>query len=282
MGLDYDSVKERCPKLIYALLAAYGEKGEKANDPGFDSVAFWADSGFLQDMSVPVEGGYPVYIPMGIADISCGTILAGAVGTALYQRTKTGMGDCVCVSLYGTAVWAMAQMSTETQYGYQWPWGRYQGGPMGVPLKTKDGKWVLCVVEQYNRDWPKFCRAWKCEDLIDHPRFNTQKATFIPENRRDAIMELEKRAILCDSAEVDRILTEEKVVHTILGHIKDIHGSRQALENQYLYEHTYPSGKTITMANPCVQFRSFELNGYEKAPALGADTEKILKEFGLN
>jgi crotonobetainyl-CoA:carnitine CoA-transferase CaiB-like acyl-CoA transferase len=282
MGVDYDSIKDRCPQLIYGLLSAYGEKGEKANDSGFDSIAFWANSGFLLDMSVPVEGGYPVYIPMGIADSCCGTILAGAIGTALYNKTKTGKGDCVCVSLYGTAVWAMAMMSTGTQYGYQWPRERYQGSPMGVPLRTRDGKWVLCVVESYDRDWPKFCKAWNCEDLIDNPRFNNRQATLDPQNRKDAVLEMEKRAILCDSAEVDKALTEVNVVHTILGHIKDLHSSKQALDNNFLYEHTYPSGKTVTLANPCVQFRSFGLNDFEAAPELGADTEKILKEFGIS
>ncbi|MCI8659615.1 MAG: CoA transferase [Lachnospiraceae bacterium] len=281
MGVDYDSIKDRCPQLIYGLLSAYGEKGDKANDSGFDSIAFWANSGFLQDMSVPVEGGYPVYIPMGIADSCCGTILAGAIGTALYNKTKTGRGDCVCVSLYGTAVWAMAMMSTGTQYGYQWPRDRYQGSPMGVPLKTKDGKWMLCVVENYDRDWAKFCKAWNCEDLIDNPRFNSRQATLDPQNRKDAVLEMEKRALLCDSKEVDKALTEANVVHTILSHIKDLHSSKQALDNHFLYEHTYPSGKKVTLANPCVQFRSFGHNDFEAAPELGADTERVLKEFGI-
>lgn len=281
MGLDYESVKERCPKLIYALLSAYGEKGDKYNDSGFDSIAFWADSGFLWDMSVPVEGGFPVYIPMGIADTCCGTILAGSIGTALYNRTKTGMGDCVCVSLFGTAVWAMGMMSTGTQYGYKWPRERYQGSPMGVPLKTKDGKWVLSVVEAYDRDWPAFCKAWNSEDLIDNPRFNNRNATLVPENRRDAVMEMEKRAALMDSAEVDKALGEANIVHTILSHIKDLHSNKQALDNKFLYSHTYPSGKTITLANPCVQFHSFENNDFEPAPVLGEHTEQILNEFGV-
>lgn len=281
MGLDYDSIKDRCPNLIYGLLSAFGEKGEKANNSGFDSLAFWSDSGFLLDMSVPVEGGYPVYIPMGIADTCCGTMLAGAIGTALYNRTKTGKGDQVCVSLYGTAVWAMAMMSTGTQYGYQWPRNRYQGSPMGVPLKTKDGKWVLCVVESYDRDWPKFCKAWNCEDLIDNPRFNTREATLDPQNRRDAVKIMEERALLMDSDVVDKALTEANVVHAIMRHIKDIHSDPQALANDFLSEHTYPSGKTITLANQSVRFRSCENNGYMEAPALGADTEKVMKEFNL-
>jgi Predicted acyl-CoA transferases/carnitine dehydratase len=281
LQLTYDDLKERFPKLVYALVMGYGEKGPKAAAPGFDSVAFWSDTGFLQDMSVPVEGGYPVYIPMAVGDICCGTALAGAISTALFNRTRTGKGDFVSVSLYGMGLWAMSVMTTPTQYGYPWPRGRYQGSPMGVPLKCKDGKWVLPVVEAYNKCWADFCRALGAVDMIDDPKCNTLQATFIPENREYAVKKMEHYASLKTSAEIDEALTKYDIIHTVMVKMQDVHTSEQALANGFLVPHTYPSGKSITMATPGLQFRSLDEPQYAQAPALGADNEDVFREFDI-
>ena len=90
MRLDYDSLKERYPKLVYAILLGYGEKGPKVNLPGFDAIAMFATGGLIQDMMVDAPGSYPVYLPMGFGDLVCGTALAGAIGTALYEGLRAG------------------------------------------------------------------------------------------------------------------------------------------------------------------------------------------------
>ena len=104
MGLDYDTLKVTFPNLIYATIIGYGEKGPKAEHPAFDTVAMFAECGFMQDMVVNTEGTYPMYLPFAVGDLACGTMLAGAIGTALYGRSKTGHGDYVSVSLFGTGM----------------------------------------------------------------------------------------------------------------------------------------------------------------------------------
>ena len=130
----------------------------------------FATGGLIQDMMVDAPGSYPVYLPMGFGDLICGTVLAGAIGTALYGRDKNGKGDYVSVSLYGAAMWMFSIMSTGTQFGYKWPRERYQGGPMGVPYKTKDNRWILPVVNEYERYWRPFCQAVGAQEIIDDPR----------------------------------------------------------------------------------------------------------------
>ena len=49
LGLDYDSLKDKYPRLIEANISGFGEKGPKKDNPGFDTVAFWASSGFNAD-----------------------------------------------------------------------------------------------------------------------------------------------------------------------------------------------------------------------------------------
>ena len=120
----------------------------------------FATGGLIQDMMVDAPGSYPVYLPMGFGDLICGTVLAGAIGTALYGRDKNGKGDYVSVSLYGAAMWMFSIMSTGTQFGYKWPRERYQGGPMGVPYKTKDNRWILQLLMNTNVTGDHSVRQW--------------------------------------------------------------------------------------------------------------------------
>ena len=68
-----------------------------------------------------MPGSYPVYLPMGFGDLIRGTVLAGAIGTALYGRDKNGKGDYVSVSLYGAAMWMFSIMSTGTSLATNGP-----------------------------------------------------------------------------------------------------------------------------------------------------------------
>ena len=84
LGVDYDSIKERFPRLIYATLTGYGYEGPDCNAPGFDNIAFWSRSGFSADMTIDGPGSYPVNSRMAMGDTLAGTTLFGGVMTALY------------------------------------------------------------------------------------------------------------------------------------------------------------------------------------------------------
>lgn len=281
MGLDYDRLSARHPHLIYALLLGYGEQGPKTDLPGFDAIAMFATGGFIQDMMVDSPGAYPIYLPMGFGDLICGTILAGAVGTALLGREKTGKGDYVSLSLYGAAMWLFSIMSTGTQFGYQWPRKRYQGGPMGVPYQTRDGKWVLPVVNEYERYWAAFCHAVGADEIIDNPRFCTKQATFDAQNRAECIQYFERCVAKLDSDELVAKLEAADIIASELAHFKDNHQSEQALMNGFMAPITYPSGDTITLAQPPVRMGSVAPPAAQAARPLGADNNAIFCEFEL-
>ena len=106
MGLDYETLRVKYPRLVIANLVAYGEKGDEVNRPGYDTMALWTRGCFTHDISVDNEGHYCPTIPMmGAGDIACAMGLMGAIVSALYAREKTGQGDRVSISLYGTALW---------------------------------------------------------------------------------------------------------------------------------------------------------------------------------
>ena len=92
-------------RLIYASFTGYGEKGEEANKPGFDSNAYWARSG-LMDLVRADDNTTPARSVAGMGDHPCAMALYGAIVTALYKRERTGKGSHVSSNLMANGIWA--------------------------------------------------------------------------------------------------------------------------------------------------------------------------------
>src|SRR6201987_1862577 len=104
LKLEYDDVAQWNPRLIYADLTGFGEKGPDADLPGFDITAYWARSGLL---SMTRDAGAPPTWPVaGSGDNATAVGLYSAIVTALYRRERTGQGGQVTTSLLAEGVWS--------------------------------------------------------------------------------------------------------------------------------------------------------------------------------
>src|SRR6266700_404579 len=104
LKLEYDDVTKWNPRLIYADLTGFGEKGPDAELPGFDITAYWARSGLL---SMTRDAGAPPTWPVaGSGDNATAVGLYSAIVTALYRRERTGKGSYVTTSLLAEGVWS--------------------------------------------------------------------------------------------------------------------------------------------------------------------------------
>lgn len=281
IGLDYQSLKEKYPKLIYAHLTGFGDVGPKKDAPGFDTVAFWATTGFLADLSITTEHSYPVSAPTGMGDIVASMMLASSLLGALYARQRTGKGDRVTVSLYGTAIWAMSVIITSAQqkYGYQYPKGRYDPG--ATPYRTKDGEWIQSTILEYDRYFPVLYRVLGVPELAEDPRFKTLKASLQPENKRYQIELFEKIYATKTADEWLKLLQEADIVVDRLAHFKEITGDEQALQNGFVTEHVMPNGESCMISRPSARFDSMEVPATACACPVGTDTVRVLGELGL-
>src|ERR1700744_4180500 len=104
LGLTYENVRAINPRIIYADITGYGEKGPEADKPGFDLTAYWARTGLMD--STRNEGSPPTIPVSGIGDHATASTLYGAIVTGLYRREKSGMGCNVSTSLIGEGAWA--------------------------------------------------------------------------------------------------------------------------------------------------------------------------------
>lgn len=281
MGLDYESLKDRYPELICATFSGYGDKGALKDAPGFDLVALFAETGFSKGMMIDTEKSYPVGAAYGFGDIACGTMLAGAIGTALYRRQKTGKGDYVTSSLYGTGVWLTSILSALNVNGYEYPRSRQTCPPNSSPYKTKDGQWVSITINEYDRYWGPLCTALGIPELIDDERYNSKLAIHDPQNKIEALAHLEAAFAKFDADEIVKRLREADIVVTKLADFKDNHENPQALANAFMAPITYPNGKQTTLAQPPLRFNDMDDPVACQGKPVGADNERVFADFGI-
>lgn len=278
MQLDYDTLKEKYPRLVFALVTGYGEDGPDVNQPGFDTVAFWGRSGFLVDMVTP--GSYPVYTPAGLGDLAVGLSLFGGVCAALLNRQQTGKGDKISVALYGAAIWLAGIMITSAQdeYKNQWPKNRLAGNPLAIPYRCKDGEWIIITILEYARYWPAFCTLLDRTDLIGDERFNTQAGVLA--NRAELIPMIEEAFLKRNSDEWIVKLREADIVHDRLRHYKEITKDEQAWANHFVKEHIYSNGQKGILPCPPIQSADSDVSVFRRGPMMGEHTQEILAELG--
>src|SRR5712675_1548268 len=104
LKLEYEDVVQWNPRLIYADITGFGDKGPDADLAGFDITSYWARSGLL---SMTRDAGAPPTWPVaGSGDNATAVGLYSAIVTGLYRRERTGKGSYVTTSLLAAGVWS--------------------------------------------------------------------------------------------------------------------------------------------------------------------------------
>jgi formyl-CoA transferase len=187
LGLTYQDVARLNPKIIYADITGYGDKGPEIDKPGFDETAYWARTGFMN--FARNIGGAPVFAPSGTGDHATASALFGGIVTALYRREKTGKGSHVTTSLIGSGAWAVAG----------WLQGALDGAtpapvqdrtkpinPLINTYQTADSRWIMLCFVQEEKEWPGLVQIIGNTALLTDVRFASLKA------RRQNTVELTK------------------------------------------------------------------------------------------
>ena len=279
LGLDAENMTKRFPRLIYASLNGFGPNGPEADRPGFDNIAFWARSGFLRDMSL-TENPFPVLGPTGIGDSVSGAALLSGVLAALYQRERTGRGDVVEISLYGSAIWFMSSMiiGAQRKYGWKFPKSRLDVSPFSTHYRCADGKWIsLCVLE-YDRYCLKVYELLGIKTEVD--ALNVTDYVSMRSHPQE-MMDLFEKAFLQRSAdEWMKLFKEADIVLDEVSHFRDIPESEQAWANGYVETYACHNGERCVLPCPPVQMASYQRKPSASAAMPGENTDQILRELG--
>lgn len=281
LGLDYETLMRKYPRLIIANLSAYGEKGSEVNRPGYDTMSLWTRCGFTSDISLINEGHYAPTLPlMGAGDIPVAMGLMAAINAALLAREKTGRGDRVALSLMGTGLWMGSQMIQSTQFGHTYPKNRFTQSPVGAAYECSDGVWFNCNVVNFPKDYPNFLKLMGHTELLDDPLYNNRPSMNRPEvsERLYKLFAVEFKkhpaAWWKEQFELNDLCYE--VVGTFKGALED----PTAWENDFLYKMKHDNGTESILVRPSMTSVNLGLSEYNRAPKLGEHTHEVLAEYG--
>lgn len=279
MGLDYDSVKEKYPHLVWAHLSGFGENGLDACNAGFDTVAYYARTGSMLDFSE--RNTAPINAPFGVGDMSAGASFAGGIAAALYKQKCTGEGSRVVISLYAQGVWAHSVVLQGVEHGNKYPKTRKEAKvPLNNSYRCKDGEWVYISVLQYERYFPTFCKMIEREDLIDNPKFNTIDAA--SENNEELINIIDEAFRTRNRDEWSEKLREADIAFDHINHLTDVFNDEQATSNNLFYERDYGEGRKSAIFLPPVVIGSPVEDPKYGAPKLSENAAEVLGTIGYS
>ena len=279
LGLDYEDLKDRYPKLIYAILLGYGEKGPDKDMPAFDTSAFWARGGFLRDMSLAGDHYSPAQPPSSMGDTVSGYLLLAEICAALYRRTQTGLGDCVRSGLLHNSIFTMGTMNIVTQFPEfkQYPVDRPSSAVPGNDYQCADGEWIF--ISGYNAAlYARMHTMIGREDLSLDEELKAPQGRW---KRRAEYYEIFRQAFLTQPAAYWLQKAKElDIPMTRMNHFRDIHKDEQAWANDYLEHVQFASGNTSVMPSSPIEMDSVGLPVTKTAPGIGADTDRVLSDLG--
>jgi formyl-CoA transferase len=278
LGIGYDSVAARNPRVIYACAPGYRSDGPNRDRPAYDDV-IQGESGIAGITERAY--GEPRYFPTVIADKFCGHVLASAIGMALVHRERTGEGQQVQVPMLETMLsfnliehlWEGAFDQPMGELGYE-----RALTPHRRPFATLDGH--ICLMATSDVQWKQLFAACERPELSDDPRFATlaERSKRFPELYRIVAEEMAKRT----TAEWQARLDAADVPNGAVRKLRDLPHDPYLVETGFFHRYVHPqAGPMVTPSVP-VQFSRTPARIQSPPPTLGEHTRSILSELGYS
>lgn len=168
LGLDYETIHEEFPTLIWAQMRGYGEFGAEKDSPGYDAVC-WAARGGVANV-FREKGQSPAIAPQAFGDNNAACMLAGGICAALFNRTRTGKGEKVVTNLYAAAIFASDIGICAQQFGADYPKSRTDvPNPFNNTYRTADDKWIYICMPQYDKYYEMMMDIFGYPEQKDNP-----------------------------------------------------------------------------------------------------------------
>lgn len=274
LGLGYEAMRARFPKLVYCSISAFGQTGPRANEGGFD-VTVQAMSGIMSVTGE--EDGGPVKCGVPVSDFTAGLYAAYAALALL----RTGQGGYVDVPMLGASL-AIGALQTSEYFGSgRNPRKLGSAHPRNAPYQAfRCGSGHIVIAAGNDKLWREVCAIVGIENLVDDPRF----ATTSLRARNQAVLAeaIEAKLEHADPKEVLARLAEAGVPSSPINDYSEALSDPQVVHAGWVEALELPSGTvTRTFGNPIT------INGKREPvrsapPALGADTAEVrawLKEL---
>jgi crotonobetainyl-CoA:carnitine CoA-transferase CaiB-like acyl-CoA transferase len=276
LGIDYATLSEHFPRLIYCSISGYGQQGPMATRGGFDPV-LQAESGMMSINGEPA--GTPLRHPLPLSDITTAHYATQSILAALLARHTSGRGQHIDLALFDVAVATMSNFNQYYLVTDENPPRLGNEHPSAVPValfNTPSGPFYMAVAN--DRLFTTLCeKVLQRPDIIADPQFATNADRVV---NRDALMALLNTIFATDTREN----WLAKMIDSGLpaGAVRTIAENLTAPEVQargMLTSVPHPTAQTLRLVKSPVRFSDSPLTDPAAPPLLGQHTAIVLQEL---
>jgi len=278
LGVDYESVSKRNPRIVYGSISGFGQYGPYTSRPSIDQIA-QGMSGIMSVTGIPGQG--PVRVGVAVTDIMAGAFLAQGILIALLDREVSGQGRWVQTSLIEAGLTLLDFQATRWTMDKKIPPQEGNNHPTNTPMgcfPTADGH--LNVAATSNKNFQIFCKLIDRQDMAADPRF---ASTALRRQNKQAMNEIIAAALQArTTGEWFELLVAAGLPCGPVYNIKQAFADPQVEALRIRRPVTHPRlGELDLVAQPC------EITGFDReirtaTPDLGEHTNEILGSLGYS
>jgi crotonobetainyl-CoA:carnitine CoA-transferase CaiB-like acyl-CoA transferase len=278
LGVDYESVKKRNPRIVYGSISGFGQYGPYGSRPSIDQIA-QGMSGIMSVTGIPGQG--PVRVGVAVTDIMAGAFLAQGILIALLDREISGQGRWVQTSLIEAGLTLLDFQATRWTMDKKIPPQEGNNHPTNTPMgcfPTADGH--INIAATSNKNFQIFCKLIDRAAMATDPRFAST-----------ALRRQNKEAMNADIAEALQAKTTAEWFELIVAaelpcgpvyNIKQAFADPQVEALRIKRSVTHPRlGELDLVAQPC-QITGFDREIRTATPDLGEHNNEILESLGYS
>jgi crotonobetainyl-CoA:carnitine CoA-transferase CaiB-like acyl-CoA transferase len=270
-GLDYASLSELNPRIIYTSISGYGARGPEYLQPGFDPL-LQARSGMMAAQGG--HGGPPVYVTCSPCDYGAAMLATYASVLAIFSRRRTGRGQLCETSLLHAAV---AFQAGELMFYGGCPdseagSAEYRGPSALTRVYRCAGNEWLCMDASDPRAWSRLCSVFKL-DGCDYNAACRERFGGPITSRLDEIIGASNRATLIAT------LARAGIPAVVVNRVGDLFDDPQMAANGMFADLIHPKRKAVTQAGVLIKFSTTPGVLRRSAPLLGEHCGDILLEL---
>lgn len=276
LGIDYETLRQINPRLIYASISGFGQTGPYKNRPGYDQI-IQGMGGLMSVTGIPGQG--PVRAGIPIADLSTGLLLANGILIALLERNSSGQGQWIQTSLLQGQLFMLDLQAVRYLVDGQVPSQAGNHHPTTIPtgtFRTLDGHINLAASEQ--SEFKHLCKVLDVENLAsDSDYFTKEKRSM---NREKLNAELEK---VFSTKPTDYWINELNKASIACGpiyYIDETFTDPQVKHLQMTAKIEHPRRGTIELLGQPITMSRSQWLIHRIAPSCGEQTREILNELG--
>ncbi|MFN8223648.1 MAG: CoA transferase [Gaiellales bacterium] len=278
LGLGPETLRNENPRLVYCSVGAYGHKGPKRREAGYDAL-MQAAGGLISITGEPERTG--VRVGSSLIDQGTGTWAAIGILAALLERERTGEGALVDVSLYETAIGYIGYHLIGFLADGTIPHGEGTRFPMVAPYQvfpTRSGE--LMIAGGNDRLFAAICGVLELPELLTDPRFATNPTRVA---NRDALCAILEERLRTDDADrwLERLLAAG-VPTAPVADVADVLEAPQTEALGIMQPLPHPTIPDLTVPALPVSFDGERAVHRSAPPAVGEHTDEILRSAGYD